>query len=266
MLASAAGQPLTPPTMPIHLGVNIDHVATLRQARYRTMPGAHNVEPSILQAALEAEAAGAHSITIHLRADRRHIVDEDVYLLRREIGTMMNLEMGNTPEILGIALKVKPHFVCMVPENREEVTTEGGLDVVGQKTALQASVSQLEANGTRVSMFIDPDLDQVRASSEIGASMIELHTGTFANELGEKRAAEAQRLKAAAELAHSLGLQVNAGHGLTTKNLPELFIVPHLAELNIGHTLVARSVFVGLRVAIQEMLEVMKGYPEAVNH
>jgi pyridoxine 5-phosphate synthase len=252
--------------MPIHLGVNIDHVATLRQARYRTMLGAHNVEPFILQAALEAEAAGAHSITIHLRADRRHIVDEDVYLLRREIGTMMNLEMGNTPEILGIALKVKPHFVCMVPENREEVTTEGGLDVVGQKTALQASVSQLEANGTRVSMFIDPDLDQVRASSEIGASMIELHTGTFANELGEKRTAEAMRLIAAAELAHSLGLQVNAGHGLTTKNLPELFIVPHLAELNIGHTLVARSVFVGLRAAIQEMLEVMKGYPEGVNH
>lgn len=263
MLAGAVGQPLTPPTMPIHLGVNIDHVATLRQARYRTMLGAHNVEPSILQAALVAEAAGAHSITIHLRADRRHIVDEDVYLLRREIGTMMNLEMGNTPEILGIALKVKPHFVCMVPENREEVTTEGGLDVVGQKTALQASVSQLEANGTRVSMFIDPDLDQVRASAEIGASMIELHTGTFANELGEKRTAEAQRLKSAAELAHSLGLQVNAGHGLTTKNLPELFIVPHLAELNIGHTLVARSVFVGLRAAIQEMLEVMKGYPSA---
>ena len=249
--------------MPFHLGVNIDHVATLRQARYRTMLGAHNVEPSILQAALEAEAAGAHSITIHLRADRRHIVDEDVYLLRREIGTMMNLEMGNTPEILGIALKVKPHFVCMVPENREEVTTEGGLDVVGQKTALRASVSQLEANGTRVSMFIDPDLDQVRASAEIGASMIELHTGTFANELGEKRTAEVLRLTAAAELAHSLGLQVNAGHGLTTKKLPELFLVPHLAELNIGHTIVARSVFVGLRVAIQEILEVMKGYPSA---
>ena len=249
--------------MPLHLGVNIDHVATLRQARYRTMPGAHNVEPSILQAALEAEAAGAHSITVHLRADRRHIVDEDVFLLRREIGTMMNLEMGNTPEILGIALEVKPHFVCMVPENREEVTTEGGLDVAGQKSALQSTVSQLEANGTRVSMFIDPDLDQVRASSEVGASMIELHTGTFANELGEKRTAEALRLKTAAELAHSLGLQVNAGHGLTTKNLAELFIVPHLAELNIGHTIVARSVFVGLRAAIQEMLEVMKGYPSA---
>lgn len=246
--------------MSLHLGVNIDHVATLRQARYRTMLGAHNVEPSLLQAALEAEAAGAHSITIHLRADRRHIVDDDVFLLRREIGTMMNLEMGNTPEILGIALKVKPHFVCMVPENREEVTTEGGLDVVGQRSSLQDSVSRLEANGTRVSMFIDPDLDQVRASAEIGASMIELHTGTFANELGEKRQTEALRLKTAAELGHSLGLQINAGHGLTTKNLPDLFIVPRLAELNIGHSIVARSVFVGLKTAIQEMLEAMKGY------
>jgi pyridoxine 5-phosphate synthase len=252
--------------MSLHLGVNIDHVATLRQARYRTMLGAHNVEPSILQAAHLAESAGAHSITVHLRADRRHIVDEDVYLLRREIGTMMNLEMGNTPEILGIALKVKPHFVCMVPENREEVTTEGGLDVVGQRETLRASVGQLEQNGTRVSMFIDPDLDQVRASAEIGASMIELHTGTFANELGEKRAVEAARLKAAAELGKSLGLQINAGHGLTTSNLRELFVVPHLTELNIGHSLVARSVFVGLRTAIQEMLEVMKCYPESVNH
>ena len=247
--------------MPLHLGVNIDHVATLRQARYRTMQGAHNVEPSILQAALEAEAAGAHSITVHLRADRRHIVDEDVILLRREIGTLLNLEMGNTREILEIALRVKPDFVCMVPENREEVTTEGGLDVAGQKSALASSVAALEANGTRVSMFIDPDLEQVRASAEIGASMIELHTGTFANELGEKRTAEALRLKAAAELAHQLGLQVNAGHGLTTKNLPELFIVPHLAELNIGHSIVARSVFIGLRAAVREMLEAMQAYP-----
>jgi pyridoxine 5-phosphate synthase len=247
--------------MPLHLGVNIDHVATLRQARYRTMPGAHNVEPSILQAALEAEAAGAHSITVHLRADRRHIVDEDVFLLRRKIGTLLNLEMGNTREILDIALKVKPDFVCMVPENREEVTTEGGLDVAGQKAALASSVSALEANGTRVSMFIDPDLEQVRASAEVGASMIELHTGTFANELGEKRTAEALRLKAAAELARQLGLQVNAGHGLTTKNLPELFIVPNLVELNIGHSIVARSVFIGLRAAVSEMLEAMQAYP-----
>jgi pyridoxine 5-phosphate synthase len=247
----------------LHLGVNIDHVATLRQARYRTMLGAHNVEPSILQAALEAETAGAHSITVHLRADRRHIVDEDVFLLREKIGTKMNLEMGNTPEILAIALRVKPHFVCMVPENREEVTTEGGLDVAGQREALRATVRQLEANGTRVSMFIDPDLDQVRASAEIGASMIELHTGTFANHQGQERAAEALRLKAAAELGHSLGLQINAGHGLTTINLPELFIVPHLAELNIGHSIIARAIFTGLRPAIHEMLAVMADYRDA---
>ncbi len=249
--------------MSLLLGVNIDHVATLRQARYRTMLGAHNVEPSILEAALEAEAAGANSITVHLRADRRHIVDADVLLLRQKIGTKLNLEMGNTEEILGIALQIQPDFVCMVPENREEVTTEGGLDVVGQKEALEKSVRQLEANGTRVSMFIDPDLDQIRASAEIGASMVELHTGTFANELGEKRAHEAARLKAAAELGHELGLQINAGHGLTVRNLPELFNVPHLAELNIGHSIVARAVFVGLRQAIAEFLAVMSKYPHA---
>lgn len=249
--------------MPLHLGVNIDHVATLRQARYRTMLGAHNVEPSILQAAQEVEAAGAHSITIHLRADRRHIVDEDVFLLRREIKTLLNLEMGNTVEILEIALRVRPDFVCMVPENREEITTEGGLNVAGQKEALKASVSALEGNGTRVSMFIDPDLEQVQASKDVGASMIELHTGTFANEQGERRHAEALRLRDAAELAHRLGLQVNAGHGLTTKNLPDLFAVPYLSELNIGHSIVARSVFVGLRRAVQEMLAAMKAYPYA---
>lgn len=247
----------------LHLGVNIDHVATLRQARYRTMLGGHNVEPSILEAALEAEAAGAHSITVHLRADRRHIVDEDVFLLRSKIATKLNLEMGNTEEILGIALRVKPDFVCMVPENRQEVTTEGGLDVAGQQDGLTKTVAKLESNGTRVSMFIDPDLEQVRASAEIGASMIELHTGTFANHLGAERAAEAERLRAAAELGHSLGLQINAGHGLTTRNLPELFSVPHLVELNIGHSIVARAVFVGLSAAIVEMLAVMKSYPAA---
>ncbi len=249
--------------MPLHLGVNIDHVATLRQARYRTMPDAHNVEPSVLQAALDCEAAGAHSITIHLRGDRRHIHDRDVLELRASIGTLLNLEMGNTAEIIGIALQVKPDFVCMVPENREEVTTEGGLDVAGQKDSLKATVDQLQGNGSRVSMFIDPDEAQVRASAEVGASMVELHTGTFANLLPEERDAEVRRLITAAELAHSLGLQVNAGHGLTTDNLPELFPVPHLAELNIGHHLVSRAVFIGLPAAIEEMLAIMAAYPEA---
>ncbi|HCN77907.1 MAG TPA: pyridoxine 5'-phosphate synthase [Verrucomicrobiales bacterium] len=246
--------------MPLHLGVNIDHVATLRQARYRTMPDAHNVEPCILDAALECEAAGADSITIHLRADRRHIQDADVFHLREKIGTKLNLEMGNTAEILEIALRVKPDFVCMVPENREEVTTEGGLDVAGQMEALRGTVRQLENNGTRVSMFIDPDEEQVRASAESGASMVELHTGTFANETGEARAAETDRLRAAALLAHSLGLRVNAGHGLTTRNLPELFTVPHLHELNIGHSLVCRAVFTGLRQAVAEFRSVMNTY------
>ena len=247
----------------LHLGVNIDHVTTLRQARYRTMLDSPNAEPSVLQAALESEAAGAQSITVHLRADRRHIQDADVYLLRKSIATKLNLEMGNTPEILAIALDVKPDFVCMVPESREEVTTEGGLDVRGHFAALKPTVAALEANGTRVSMFIDPDLDQVRASHEVGASMIELHTGTFANHLGAERAAEVARLKAAAELGHSLGLQINAGHGLTTSNLPDLWAVPHLHELNIGHHIVSRAVFIGLRSAVVEMLEMMKSYPAA---
>ena len=245
----------------LFLGVNVDHVVTLRQARYRQMLQSPNAEPSVLAAALLAEQAGAHSITIHLRADRRHIQDADVFLLRQEIKTKMNLEMGNTAEILAIALKTKPEFVCMVPENREEVTTEGGLDVAGQREALKATVQALEANGTRVSMFIDPDPSQVRASAEIGASMIELHTGTFANHAGAERAAEVERLKAAAALGKSLGLQINAGHGLTTSNLPDLWPVPHLAELNIGHHLVSRAIFIGLEAAVKEMLAVMATYP-----
>lgn len=244
----------------LSLGVNIDHVVTLRQARYRTMLESPNAEPSVLAAAQVAEAAGAHSITIHLRADRRHIQDADVYLLRQHIQTKLNLEMGNTPEILAIALQVKPDFVCMVPEKREEVTTEGGLDVAGQEAALASTVQQLQANGTAVSMFIDPDLEQVRASARIGARMVELHTGTFANHTGAERVREVSRLRAAAELGHELGLQINAGHGLTTGNLPDLFAVPHLAELNIGHHIVSRAVFIGLRAAVQEMLAAMKSY------
>ncbi len=242
------------------LGVNIDHVVTLRQARYRTMLESSNAEPSVLAAALTAEKAGAHSITVHLRADRRHIQDADVRLLRREITTKLNLEMGNTREILDIALEVRPDFVCMVPEHRQEVTTEGGLDVAGQFQSLAGAVRELNANGTRVSMFIDPDPSQVRASAEIGAAMIELHTGTFANHDGTERQAEVERLCAAAELGHELGLQINAGHGLTTKNLPDLWAVPHLAELNIGHHIVSRAVFIGLDAAVREMLSVMAAY------
>lgn len=242
------------------LGVNIDHVATLRQARYARMPGSPNAEPLILEAARECEAAGADSITVHLRADRRHIVDKDVFLLKKELRVKLNLEMGNTPEIVEIALRVRPDFVCLVPENRQEITTEGGLDVTAHALGLKETTARLKANGTRVSFFVDPVLDHIRASAECGADMVELHTGTFANAGGKERGAEVERLRVAAELAHALGLQVNAGHGLTTQNVRELFTVPHLAELNIGHHLISRAITVGLREAVREMLAVMGGY------
>lgn len=251
--------------MSLRLGVNIDHVATLRQARYREMPDAPQVEPSPLEAALEAEAAGAHSITAHLRADRRHIVDADIQRLRAEIATPLNLEMGCTEEMIGIALRVRPASACLVPEHRQEVTTEGGLAVASQKGTLGPCIERLQAAGTRVSLFIDPDLEQVRAAAELGAAMIELHTGAFANAFGAERTAEIARLVEAAQLGQQLGLQVNAGHGLTCRNLPELFAVPHLQELNIGHSIVSRAVFVGLRAAVAEMLAVMVHYPH-VSH
>lgn len=244
----------------LSLGVNIDHVATLRQARYATMLDSPNAEPVLLDAARESEAAGAHSITVHLRADRRHIQDADVWLLKRELKVKLNLEMGNTLEILDIALHVKPDFVCLVPENRQEITTEGGLDVPAHARSLKETTTRLKENGTQVSFFVDPVLDHIYAASDCGANMVELHTGTFANATGEARAVEVSRLVAAAALARDLGLQVNAGHGLTTHNLPDLFTVPHLAELNIGHSLVARAMTVGLRRAVEEMLAVMATY------
>ncbi|TLD69641.1 pyridoxine 5'-phosphate synthase [Phragmitibacter flavus] len=244
----------------LHLGVNIDHVATLRQARYAKMPDVHNAEPDLLAAAREVEAAGANSITLHLRADRRHIQDADVYLLKKELLVKLNLEMGNTPEILDIALEIQPDFACLVPENREEITTEGGLDVINHLESLTQTTARLKANGTLVSFFVDPILDHIYAAADCGADMVELHTGTFANYQGDERNVEVARLAAAATLAQSLGLQVNAGHGLTTDNLRDLFAVPHLAELNIGHHLISRSITVGLRRAIGEMLIVMKTY------
>src|SRR3954464_12232844 len=162
----------------LHLGVNIDHVATLRQARYAAMPDSPNAEPLILEAARECEAAGAHSITVHLRADRRHIQDADVRLLKRELRIKLNLEMGNTPEILDIGLELKPDFACLVPEHRKEITTEGGLDVPAQETALKETTTRLKANGTRVSFFVDPITDHIYAAADCGADMVELHTGT----------------------------------------------------------------------------------------
>lgn len=246
--------------MAMLLGVNIDHVATLRQARYSGMLDSPNAEPSPLDAAHDARAGGADSITIHVRGDRRHMQEQDAFAIRREIGLPLNFEMGNTGEMVDMALRLKPDFVCLVPETREEVTTEGGLDVDGLYASLEPAVGRLQSAGIRVSMFIDPDAPQVEASSRIGAEMIELHTGCFANAFGSDRERETARLKAAAVLGHSLGLQVNAGHGINLQNLPALLTVPHLAELNIGHTLVARSVRVGLETAVREMRTAMEGY------
>lgn len=244
----------------MHLGVNIDHVATLRQARYATMLDSHNTEPSVLEAARAAMQGGADSITLHVREDRRHMQDADAMLVRREIPLPLNLEMGATPAMLEFALKLKPDFVCLVPERREEITTEGGLSVAGHEADLQPLVAALQANGSRVSMFIDPDEEQVRASAAIGAAMIELHTGKFANTLGEERAAETRRLVAAATLGHELGLEVHAGHGIQIANLAELNAVPHLTELNIGHTIIAQAIFTGLTTAVQEMRAAIDSY------
>jgi pyridoxine 5-phosphate synthase len=247
----------------LKLGVNIDHVATIREARYR---GLGHGEPCPVQAALAAEAAGAHGITAHLREDRRHIQDRDVFALRKKISTRLNLEMANAPEIITIALKLKPEIICLVPERRQEVTTEGGLDVVGAEKSLTETCRRMKDAGIEVSLFIAPDAAQIAASARTGAQFIELHTGKFAEDFqkaegGKPKAdSELQRLIAGAKQAHTLGLQVNAGHGLTCENLPMLLAVPHLVELNIGHSLVSRAVFIGMEAAVQEMLEVMKKY------
>ena len=242
----------------MHLGVNIDHVVTLRQARYVADIDAHNAEPDVLAAAAICERAGAQGITIHLRGDRRHIQDADVFRLREKLATKMNLEMGNSAEILEIALRVKPDDVCLVPENRQEVTTEGGLDVVGQFDALRATVDKLRASGIRVSMFIEPSAEQITASHLMGAEMVELHTGAFANAQGDAQTAELARICEAAEFAHSLGLQVNAGHGINYTNIALIRTVPHLVELNIGHSIVCRAVFTGLDAAVREMIALMR--------
>ncbi len=237
----------------MHLGVNIDHVATLRQARYATMLNSHNTEPSVLEAARAAMQGGADSITLHVREDRRHMQDEDAHIVRREIPLPLNLEMGATELMLDFALRLCPDYVCLVPERREEITTEGGLSVAGNEVSLSPIVTALQNNGSKVSMFIDPEPEQVRASAAIGATMIELHTGRFANTLGKERAAETARLVQAATLAHELGLEVHAGHGIQLANLAELNAVPHLTELNIGHTLISRAIFIGLTEAVREM-------------
>ena len=244
----------------LKLGVNIDHVATLREARYRGQPGG---EPDPVAAALWAEAAGAKGITAHLREDRRHLQDRDLARLREAIATRLNLEMALSPEILAIALRTLPEVVCLVPERRAEVTTEGGLDVAAQTAEVRTYRERLNGAGIEVSLFIDPDPAQVVAAHATGAQFIELHTGKYADCFGTKAARQTQldRLVAAAMQAHALGLRVNAGHGLNTRNVPLIHLVPHLEELNIGHHLVSRSLELGLAGAVREMLAVMAGYP-----
>ncbi len=244
----------------MHLGINIDHVATLRQARYATMLELPNAEPSVLDAARAAQAGGADSITLHVREDRRHMQDADALAVRREIALPLNLEMGATPAMLEFALKLRPDYVCLVPERRQEITTEGGLDVAGRAEELRPLMAALAEAGCKVSMFIDPESAQVEASAAIGAPMVELHTGRFANTQGEERAAEVARLVAAAQLGHALGLEVHAGHGIQVGNLAELNAVPHLTELNIGHTIVSRALFVGMEAAVREMKTAIEAF------
>jgi pyridoxine 5-phosphate synthase len=243
----------------LKLGVNIDHVATLREARYR---GTGCGEPDPVAAARICEDAGAHGITAHLREDRRHIQDRDVWKLRETVRTRLNLEMANAPEIVALAEKLHPDIVCIVPERRQEVTTEGGLDAAGQLSALTDTCQRMKKAGIEVSLFIAPDPAQVEAAAKIGSQFIELHTGSFAEHFHDATAREheTQRLINAARQAHSLGLKVNAGHGLNCENLPTLFRVPHLVELNIGHSIISRAVFTGLRGAVEEMLDAMRGY------
>jgi pyridoxine 5-phosphate synthase len=266
----------------LKLGVNIDHVATLREARYR---GRGRGEPDPVAAALICEAAGAHGITAHLREDRRHIQDRDVWKLREVIKTRLNLEMANAPEIVAIALKLKPDIVCIVPERRLEVTTEGGLDVVAAEKSLTETRKKMNDAGIEVSLFIAPDAAQIEAAARVGSQFIELHTGAFAEQFSEKWAqtisklasgdsgklteqmkrdlkswVELQRLISGAKQAHALGLKVNAGHGLNYQNLPTMYCVPHLVELNIGHSIISRAVTTGLASAVKEMLALMEGY------
>ena len=248
----------------LKLGVNIDHVATLREARYRGRPAG---EPDPVEAARVCEAAGAHGITCHLREDRRHIVDRDVWRLREVVRTRLNLEMANTPEIVDIALRVRPDIVCLVPERRQEITTEGGLEVAAQVAALSETRRRLNDAGIAVSLFIAPDPAQVEAAARVGSQFVELHTGSFAEHYAEPaaRQRELERLVTAARQAHALGLRVNAGHGLNYVNLPALWAVPYLVELNIGHSIISRAVFTGLDRAVREMLALMAGYPGAAS-
>jgi pyridoxine 5-phosphate synthase len=234
------------------LGVNIDHVATLRQARGTAYP-----DP--LQAAQIAERAGADSVTVHLREDRRHIQDRDVFLLREVMRAPMNLEMAVTDEMIDVATKAKPAYCCLVPERREELTTEGGLDVVGEKNRVARACARLSGAGIRVSLFINAEAAQLKAARECGAPAVELHTGAYADaSTAHERERELDRLRQAAQLGTDLGLQVNAGHGLNYENVTAVAALSEVRELNIGHSIVARALFTGLEEAIREMRRLMR--------
>ncbi|QWD60538.1 pyridoxine 5'-phosphate synthase [Polynucleobacter sp. MWH-UH35A] len=234
----------------LELGINIDHVATLRNAR-------GTIYPDPLRAAALAEEAGADLITLHLREDRRHIKDADLLALRPLIKTRMNLECAVTPEMIDIACQVKPHDVCLVPEKREEVTTEGGLDVVGHFDAVRAATQKLNDAGIRVSLFIDPEEKQIQAAREVGATVVELHTGRYADLTGAEQAQELERIRKAAAFGKSIGLRVNAGHGLHEGNVKPIAAIDELSELNIGHAIVAEALFKGWQKAIIDMKALM---------
>ena len=235
----------------ISLHINIDHVATVRQARQIR-------EPDPVTAAGLAELAGADGITIHLREDRRHIIDRDVKILRETIQTRLNLEMAATEEMFSFAIDIGPDIVTLVPEKREEITTEGGLDVIGASNIMRDGIKQIRDSGIRVSLFIDPEEDQIKASREIGAEDVELHTGCYAdaNNSAELES-EFQRLVSGAEVAHQQKMRVNAGHGLNYINTQRICGLPHLSELNIGHSIVSRAIFVGISQAVREMKEII---------
>lgn len=239
--------------MSLRLGVNIDHVATLRQARGTPYP-------SLVEAALAVESAGGHGITLHLREDRRHVQDADLFDVHAAVGLPINLEMAHSDDILAVALRLKPAEACLVPERREERTTEGGLDAAGQRRALAPTVAALSQAGIRVSLFIEADPAQIDAAADLGVPCIEIHTGHYCDAAPSARGPILARLIDGARRAHAAGLQVNAGHGITVGNLGDLLRMPHLDTLNIGHSLVSRAVFVGLRAAVKEMIEAMAAY------
>lgn len=238
-------------TLPKKLGVNIDHVATLRQAR-------RAAEPSVLEAALDAEQGGADSITVHLREDRRHIQDADVFELAEKIYVSLNLEMSVSPEILKIALKVGPEKACLVPEKRQELTTEGGLNLFSKRNQLADTVGALTSKKVEVSLFIDPIEKQVREAACVGAYAIEIHTGSYANARGAQREKELLRIRKAASLGCGLGLRVHAGHGLNYENIFPLLRMPEILEFNIGHSIISRAMFVGIARAVQEMKKLIR--------